>query len=241
MIKTAIIMAAGLGSRFGEMTESMPKGFIEVGGKPMVIRSIETLIACGIERILIGTGYKYEIYDNLKTIYPQIETCYSSRYAETNSMYTLWNMRELIGSDDFLLLESDIIYEKRAILSLLNDSHKDILLASSVLKFQDQYYVEIDNDGFLSNCSINKDELRVYGEFVGVHKISNELYRSMCKDYSIQVIEKPKMGYEYQLVFMSKGDHSIYVLKINDLLWYEIDDENDLEYAENHVNLNKLL
>ena len=39
-------MAAGLGSRFGKMTETMPKGFIEVGGQSMVIRSIETLIAC---------------------------------------------------------------------------------------------------------------------------------------------------------------------------------------------------
>ena len=31
MIKTAVIMAAGLGSRFGHMTETMPKGFIECG------------------------------------------------------------------------------------------------------------------------------------------------------------------------------------------------------------------
>lgn len=32
MFTTAVIMAAGLGSRFGKMTETMPKGFIEVGG-----------------------------------------------------------------------------------------------------------------------------------------------------------------------------------------------------------------
>ena len=55
-LKTAVIMAAGLGSRFGSMTEMMPKGFVEVGGQAMVIRSIETLLDCGIERIIIGTG-----------------------------------------------------------------------------------------------------------------------------------------------------------------------------------------
>lgn len=35
MIKTAMIMAAGLGTRFGHYTELVPKGFVEVGGKPM--------------------------------------------------------------------------------------------------------------------------------------------------------------------------------------------------------------
>ena len=57
MIKTAVIMAAGMGTRFGKYTEQIPKGFVEVCGKPMIERSIETLISCGIERIVIGTGY----------------------------------------------------------------------------------------------------------------------------------------------------------------------------------------
>ena len=69
MIKTAVIMAAGLGSRFGKMTEFIPKGFVEVNGKSMVVRSIEALIACGIERIIIGTGYKKEMYEELINIY----------------------------------------------------------------------------------------------------------------------------------------------------------------------------
>ena len=62
-MKTAVIMAAGLGTRFGRMTETVPKGFVECGGMSMVERSIQTLIACGIERIIIGTGYLKEKYD----------------------------------------------------------------------------------------------------------------------------------------------------------------------------------
>lgn len=54
----------------------------------MAIRSIETLIACGIKRIVIGTGYKKEAYEALRVKYPQIDCVFSSRYAETNSMYT---------------------------------------------------------------------------------------------------------------------------------------------------------
>ena len=78
MIKTAVIMAAGMGTRFGTMTEERPKGFIDAGGKPMVVRSIETLISCGIERIIIGTGYLREAYEALAIRFPQIECCFIS-------------------------------------------------------------------------------------------------------------------------------------------------------------------
>ncbi len=235
MIKTAVIMAAGLGTRFGHYTELMPKGFIEVGGKSMIVRSIEILLSCGIERIIIGTGYKRESFEALKQIYPQIETCFSPRYAETNSMYTLYNTRDVIGEDDFLLLESDLIFEKKAISSLLECCQPDVMLISSLTKFQDEYFVEYDSNFYLTNCSVHKDELDVKGELVGIHKLSNKFYKAMCIDYSNVVTEQPKLGYEYELLRMSRSIIPVHVLKINGLKWYEIDDEADLKYAEEHI------
>lgn len=235
MIKTAMIMAAGMGTRFGHYTELFPKGFIEVGGKSMIVRSIEHLLSCGIERVIIGTGYKKEAYEALQAAYPQIETCFSPGYAETNSMYTLYNTRELIGEDNFLLLESDLIFERSAIQTLLEHQESDIMLVSSLVKFQDQYYVEYDQNHVLTTCSVNKEELDVKGELVGIHKISNSFYRKMCLDYSSIVAEQPKLGYEYELLRMSRSVSPVYVLKIDDLKWYEIDDEVDLSYAEENI------
>ena len=228
-------MAAGLGSRFGKMTETMPKGFIEVGGQSMVVRSIETLIACGIQRIIIGTGYKKEAYEALRGQYPQIECVFSPRYAETNSMYTLWNCREAIGDDDFLLLESDIIYSKNAITELQEEVHPDVMLITPVTKFQDQYYVEYDGDGILTRCSTTKSEIDAKGELVGIHKLSSAFYHKMCVEYEKIVAEKPKLGYEYQLLWMSQNVSPVYVLNAHDVSWYEIDDEDDLKYAESNI------
>lgn len=235
MVKTAVIMAAGLGTRFGKMTETVPKGFIECGGISMVERSIQTLIACGIERIIIGTGYLKEKYEALKEVYPQIECVFSPRYAETNSMYTLWNCREVIGDDDFLLLESDLVFEKKAIMSLLECPEPDIMLITPVTKFQDQYYVEYDKGHRLTRCSTVETELDVKGELVGIHKLSNKFYRTMCEDYAKKVEEKPKLGYEYELLTMSQVIMKVYVLRVEGLKWYEIDDVDDLTYAEQHI------
>ena len=237
MIKTAVIMAAGMGTRFGNMTEERPKGFVEAGGKAMVIRSIETLISCGIERIIIGTGYLREAYEALATQYPQIECCFSPRYAETNSMYTLYNNREAISNDDFLLLESDLVFEKKAILELINCPFSSAMLITPVTKFQDQYYVEMNNRCELINCSTNKDSITPSGELVGIHKLSNSFYKTCISEYAKQLKEKPKLGYEYQLLYVSQNITPMHVLRLDSLQWYEIDDINDLRYAEQNVEI----
>lgn len=227
-------MAAGLGTRFGQMTEKMPKGFVPFKGEPMVVHSIKMLIDCGINRIIIGTGYKKEAYENLKAEYPQIECVFSPRYVETNSMYTLYNCREAIGNDDFILLESDLVFEKKAITSLQESEFESAMLITPVTKFQDQYYVEMDNN-ILTNCSTDKKKINFNGELVGIHKLSNIFYKRMCAEYAEIVDEEPKLGYEYQLLYMSQHVMPMNVLKVDNLQWYEIDDIEDLKFAEENI------
>ena len=234
-MRTAVIMAAGLGSRFGELTVEMPKGFVQCGGMSMIERSILTLLDCGITRIIIGTGHMKECFETMRDKYPQIECVFSPKYAETNSMYTLWNCRDVVGKEDFLLLESDLIYEKRAITALMECEEPDVMLITPVTKFQDQYYVEHDGLGRLVNCSTDESQIIPAGELVGIHKLSNEFYRIMCEDYEMKISDYPKLGYEYELLHISRTIRSMFVLKEDGLKWYEIDDIDDLKYAEKKV------
>lgn len=234
-MKTAVIMAAGLGIRFGKYTEMIPKGFVEFKNRAMVLRSIDTLIACGIERIIIGTGWKKEQYEALMTKYPQIECVYSPRFAETNSMFTLYNCREAVGDDDLLLLESDLVFEPKAIQGLIDCPYESAMLIAPVTKFQDQYYVQMNERCELINCSTDKTKIQPSGELVGIHKLSNDFYKICVEEYAKVLNEQPKLGYEYQLLRVSQQIKPMNVLKIEGLKWYEIDDELDLNYAEQHV------
>jgi len=235
MVTTAVIMAAGMGTRFGDMTTEIPKGFIKAGYKPMIIRSVETLLSSGIKRIIIGTGFKKELYEDLAIEYPGIECIFSPVYATTNSMYTLWNCRQAIGEDDFLVLESDLVFENIAIVELLLDHHSNSMLCADVTKFQDSYFLEYNHNLELVNCSVNKNDLNVCGEMVGIHKLSNSFYKELCSYYSCIVEAKPKMGYEFALLHLAQTFEPIHVHKIPDLIWYEIDDYDDLVFAEKNI------
>lgn len=237
MIKTAVILAAGMGTRFGQLTDLIPKGFIPFNGKPMVIRSIETLIECGIETIIIGTGYHKEHYEALMDEYPQVHCVFSPRFAETNSMFTLWNCREVIGDSSFILLESDLVFERLAISSLLEFPYDSAMLISPVTKFQDQYYVQMNENCELTNCSVNNDDIVPSGELVGIHKIGNAFFKILCSEYEKIVDENPKLGYEFQLLDVSQRITPLKVLKIENLQWYEIDDIQDLKYAEENIRI----
>lgn len=91
-------------------------------------------------------------------------------------------------------------------------------------------------------CSTDKEALakgfgkEPFGELVGIHKISSPFYQAMIDDYDQKRDKNIKRGYEYEIEDIASGI-PVYVLKPIKLEWYEIDDEEDLRYAEAHVNL----
>lgn len=230
MIKTAVILAAGLGSRLKERTKTMPKGFISIDNKPIILHSIHKLIEAGIERIVIGTGYHSEFYEELSQKYSCIECVKNEQYSITGSVYTLYNLRDHIH-EDFLLLESDILYDKRGLLEVLQDGRNNVILSSGKTSSGDEVYIEVDELNRLVNMSKFTTELKtIYSELVGITKVSLDMYKSMC-NYTYGNIEaNGKLDYERVMVAVSK-ESDIFVRKIEDYVWCEIDDENHLNRA----------
>ena len=85
------------------------------------------------------------------------------------------------------------------------------------------------------HIAILQEEVDAKGELVGLHKLSSSFYHKMCESYAKIVSEKPKLGYEYQLLWMSQHVCPVFVLNSSCVKWYEIDDEDDLRYAETNI------
>ena len=234
MIDTAAIVAAGFGSRLNELTAAMPKGFLRIGGQSLIERSIQSLLDFGIHRIIIGTGYQSEHYEALAAQMPELTTVKSDVYATTGSMYTLWNMRQVIDRP-FLLLESDLLYEPRALALLLADARPDVVLASDATHSGDEVYIETDDADGLVAMSKDRTQLgRVDAELVGITKISLETYAGMCRTMEAHLETRPKLDYEYALVDVAKT-RPVHVLRADGLAWCEVDDAQHLRRANEQI------
>jgi len=229
MVKTAVILAAGMGSRLKERTKDMPKGFLRIGTEAIVIRSIKALIKAGIERIVIGTGYLSAMYKELAFQYPQIECVENNNYMTTGSMETLYHMKNSLNSA-FLLLESDLLYEKASLSVLIDSKEDNLILSSGATNSNDEVYIEVDDEYNLVGMSKDKTKLRnIYSELVGISKISVPLFKAMCD--SFEEAQDKKLDYEECIVRASKR-MPVKVLKITDLAWTEIDNEYHLQRAK---------
>lgn len=225
MIKTAVILAAGLGSRIRERTGQHPKGFLTLDSLPIIEISIRNLIQAGISKIIIGTGFMHEDYEMLGQKYPHIQCVYNSDYEKSGSLFTLYCLKDHIN-EDFLLLESDLVYEQNALKEIIHHEQSDVVLASKLTNSGDEVFIEVNEKNVLVNMSKRSDELtHVYAELVGITKLSYVTFQQICNDIELELQNNPFMEYEEGLVRISKSV-PLYIKKMDHLVWCEVDDEN---------------
>ena len=233
IISTAVILAAGRGTRLKKMGESIPKGFIEVANKPIIEESIERLLSVGIDEIIIVTGHLSEFYQELASKIKSLRIIHNDKYAESGSMYSLYILDGIIKKD-FILLESDLVYEIRALTALINKPVQDCLLVSGFTESNDEVWVHAPNGKLAGLSKQSKDLLDIHGELVGITKLSLKAFRSMC-NIAKQYFET-SLHIEYETALAETSQHyHIECLKIDDLVWAEIDTEEHLEHVRRKI------
>ena len=228
-VTTAVILAAGMGTRLSGITGGhIPKGLLPVGGRTLVERSLDKLERHGIRRTVIVTGHLGGFYDELASRRPGVETIRNQEYADTGSMFSLAVAAPLIDGP-FLLLESDLIYEERALQLLQESPLDDAVLISGFTRSEDEVFIEVEG-ARISKMSKKREELgTILGELSGLNKISLPLLSRMVKLCRANPLRQ--YHYEYAITDASAIEPVGYVF-CHDLVWAEIDDAQHLERVE---------
>lgn len=109
----ALILAAGRGSRLGQLGDDRPKCLVELAGKPLIERQMAALRHGGAEEIGVVRGYRAEMID-----YPNV-TCFTNqRWAETNMVMSLNCAARWLRSGPVIVSYADIFYRSELVRDL---------------------------------------------------------------------------------------------------------------------------
>ena len=104
----ALILAGGYGTRLGELTKSTPKVLIEVGGIPIIDRTIEKLTDVGITEITINTHYMNEmVAEYLTSRFPDLNLRIVYEPILLGTVGTLKANIDWLAVDDFIVMHAD--------------------------------------------------------------------------------------------------------------------------------------
>lgn len=238
----AIILAAGMGKRLKELTSHATKCMVEVNGVSMIARALSQLDALNLQRIVLVVGYEgqklMDFVDSLDIRTP-IEYVNNDVYYKTNNIYSLFLAREHLVQDDTLLLESDLIFEDAVLQRLLDNPYPSLALVAKFESWMDGTVVTLDEENnilrFLGKKDFNFRDIDQYYKTVNIYKFSKQFSASHYVPF-LEAYSKALGNNEYYeqvlkvITFLDKPE--IKAERLDDELWYEIDDVQDLNIAE---------
>lgn len=234
-----IILCAGLGSR---LNSKQPKGFIKIKGQTLLDRIIKNFLYYKINKkdIFFATGFKKKLVQ--KKFGKKFQYSYNKKFRSTNMVYTLFNALKKINNSDIIISYSDIIYNKKNILKLINfnssiatlvdfkwkkiwKKKKKLLTDSESLKIRKNQIIELGKP--------TKDIKKIDGRYVGVIKIPKNKLDQIKKLYFNSQRKNKKKFEKIDMTnflnYLIKKKYEISPVKLYGS-WNEYDDIIDLNY-----------
>ena len=239
----AIILAAGMGRRLGELTKENTKCMVEANGVRLIDRLLGQLSGLSLRRVIIVVGYQGQnLMDYIGHRYDgrlTIEYAENPIYDKTNNIYSLSLVKEKMLEDDTLLIESDLIFSDRLFQMILEDEYPNVALVAKYESWMDGTMVRIDEArnivNFVPKKAFRYEDVDEYYKTVNIYKFS----RDFCEQKYVPFLEAycHALGnneyYEQVLRVITLLDSAeLKALPVGDEKWYEIDDIQDLDIAE---------
>ena len=240
----AIILAAGMASRLRPLTLTTPKSLLKVGERSLLQRSMDALIANGINQFCIVTGYLHEmIEDFVKKQYAdsiRVTFIYNKVYETTNNIYSLWLARPFAEGEEVLLLDSDLLYDPQIVTRVLATEAPNVLTLIKHDLGEEEMKVVTDAQGSIKEISKTCNPADAAGESLGIEKMGKEYTKALYRELEPMMNEEHLENVFYERAFerLIPQGHTYQVLDVTELFSCELDTIEDFENAKAKIPAN---
>ncbi|MFZ3115636.1 MAG: phosphocholine cytidylyltransferase family protein [Syntrophales bacterium] len=237
----AIILSAGQGKRLLPLTAEIPKCLLPIHEKKLIEWQIDALHQCGVDEIMVVTGYHSEKVDEvLQQSYGpgRINTFYNPDYAVTDNLVSCWAVRHEMNKD-FIILNGDTLFEAAVLKRLLESPESPVTVVVDHKDMYDADDMKVEMEG-RRLVRIGKDiaQDRAQGESIGMILFRGEgpmLFRSALEN----ALKDPKVGRKWYLSVIDEMARvmPVWTCSITGVKWCEVDYPADLKQADRIFSL----
>lgn len=237
----AVILAAGKGTRLKAKTDTLPKAMIQIESKPLLEYSLDALARYGLNDVIIVVGFRHEtITERFGNHFRGLKIRYveNDQYAVSGSMYSLSLVQDFIA-DEILLLESDLLYEPRALSRLLNSEYANCILVAGLSGSGDEVYICTNHKEEIIELGKNISDISrqsAIGELAGISRF-NRSFLERVFTTAREDFQKGEMNFHYEecVIRTSRQSIPIHAVTATELAWVEIDTAADLQRAQDLI------
>ncbi len=233
----AVIIAAGLGERLGDLTKDRPKALVRVAGRELILRALDFIDHPAITDRIVITGYEGGLLTRfLKDRRPEVITAHNPHYRD-GSIRTIETALPFIDGD-FLLMNVDHIYPLRMLEHIIEGAKSITAMCDFDRALgPDDMKIKLRNDGRLRGI---KKTLSDYdGGYIGMTYCSDdslETYKKTVRE--VRNIDGDSASVESALAHMASNDKDINICDVSGMGWLEVDTPLDLKVAEKTITNN---
>ncbi len=224
--ETAIILAAGQGTRLLHHTARKPKCMLTFEDNYLIGIQVRFFRAFSINNIVVVTGYKRELIEDF--LGNTVKYIFNERYSETSSMYSLWLARDMAKEGCFIV-NSDVLFHPEILKKLIySRSPNALAMDFDAVLNEEEMKVVVDNGRVMA---LSKSFRDADGENVGLLKFDSE-----GMDMMLDAMNELFRSGGDRLMVPSAVDlvaKRLYIeaVSVDGLPWIEIDFPEDYERA----------
>ncbi len=225
-----IILAAGRGARLNGGNGDMPKCLVALGGETLLSRNVRLLRAAGLEEVVVVVGCAAA---TVRRSCPVVTFIENARFAQTNSLYSLWLARPLL-TDGFVVMNCDVLVHPQLVTDLLTARHEDALLLA--YREEDTAYGDEEmkvkvRAGRVIDISKTMDPAEADGENLGIVKFGASGSRLLVEEMDALVAAGDHKAWVPRAFKEFAAKRPLHAIGTRGYPWIEIDFPEDYRRA----------